>query len=140
MVNGKRVARLMRQMGLAAISTKPQLSQPRAGHTMYPSLWRGVKIERGNHGWSAARTSRRLQPGWISVVAVIAGWSRSVWSWAVSLTRDGALCMEALASARRRGRPAIFNTDHGAQCTRRACTERLRQGESQSSMDGRGWA
>ena len=43
----------MRQMGIEAIYTKPQLSQPLAGHKIYPYLLRGVKIERVNHVWSA---------------------------------------------------------------------------------------
>lgn len=37
-VNPKRVARLMRQMGLQAISPRPRLRQPAAGHRLYPSL------------------------------------------------------------------------------------------------------
>jgi putative transposase len=52
-VNRKRVTRLMRQMGIEAIYTKPHLSQPLAGHKVYPYLLRGVKIERVNHVWSA---------------------------------------------------------------------------------------
>jgi putative transposase len=51
-VNRKRVTRLMRQMGLEAIYAKPKLSQPLAGHKIYPYLLRGVKIERVNHVWS----------------------------------------------------------------------------------------
>ena len=37
-VNHKRVARLMRQMGLEAIYQKPRLSQPTAGRRIYPYL------------------------------------------------------------------------------------------------------
>jgi len=48
-VNRKRVTRLMRQMGIEAIYAKPKLSQPSAGHKIYPYLLRGVKIERVNH-------------------------------------------------------------------------------------------
>jgi putative transposase len=35
-VNHKRVARLMQQMGIAALYTKPHLSQATAGHVIYP--------------------------------------------------------------------------------------------------------
>jgi len=59
-VNHKRVARLMQQMGIAAIYAKPQLSQARAGHTVYPYLLRGVKIARVNHVWSTDITYIRL--------------------------------------------------------------------------------
>ena len=56
-VNRKRVTRLMRQLGIEALYTKPQLSQPLAGHKIYPYLLRGVKIERVNHVWSTDITS-----------------------------------------------------------------------------------
>lgn len=139
-VNRKRVARLMRQMGIEAIYTKPHLSQPLAGHTIYPYLLRGVKIEQVNHVWSADITYVRLQQGFIYLVAVIDWWSRYVLAWAVSITLDGAFCLEALESALQWGRPEIFNTDQGAQFTSQAFTERLRRGEIQISMDGRGRA
>jgi putative transposase len=85
-VNRKRVIRLMQQMGIEAIYTKPQLSQPGVGHKIYPYLLRGVKIERVNHVWSADITYIRLQQGFIYLVAVIDWWSRYVLSWAVSVT------------------------------------------------------
>jgi putative transposase len=139
-VNRKRVTRLMRAMGIEALYTKPKLSQPTAGHEIYPYLLRGVQIERVNHVWSTDITYIRLQHGFIYLVAVIDWFSRYVLSWAVSITLDGAFCLEALETALRRGRPEIFNTDQGAQFTSRAFTERLRQGGVQISMDGRGRA
>jgi putative transposase len=45
-VNHKRVARLLRQMGLETIYPKPRLSRPDAEHKIYPYLLRGVAIER----------------------------------------------------------------------------------------------
>src|SRR5207248_5459265 len=51
-VNRKRVTRLLQQMGLEALYTKPQLSQAAEGDAMYPYLLRGVQIERVNHVWS----------------------------------------------------------------------------------------
>ncbi len=139
-VNRKRVTRLMHQMGIEAIYTKPKLSQPLAGHKMYPYLLRGVTIERVNHAWSTDITYIRLQHGFIYRVAVIDWFSRYVLAWALSITLDGAFCLEALDTALRGGRPEIFNTDQGAQCTSRAFTERLSQGGIHISMDGRGRA
>jgi putative transposase len=139
-VNRKRVTRLMRQMGIEAIYAKPKLSQPLAGHKIYPYLLRGVKIERVNHVWSTDITYIRLQHGFVYLVAVIDWWSRYVLSWAVSITLDSVFCLEALETALRGGRPEIFHTDQGAQFTSRAFTERLSQGGIQISMDGRGRA
>lgn len=47
-VNHKRVGRLLRQMGVAAIYPGPKLSQPGEGHRVYPYLLRGARIERPN--------------------------------------------------------------------------------------------
>lgn len=140
-VNHKRVARLMRQMGIAAIYTKPKLSQAAAGQVIYPYLLRGVKITRVNQVWSTDITYIRLQQGFVYLVAVIDWFSRYVLSWALSVTLDGQFCREALQQALDQGRrPEIFNTDQGAQFTSRDFTSVLKQEGIQISMDGRGRA
>ena len=139
-VNRKRVTRLMQQMGIAAIYTKPQLSQAAEGHAIYPYLLRGVQIERVNHVWSTDITYIRLQQGFVYLVAVIDWFSRYVLSWALSITLDDAFCLEALETALRGGRPEIFNTDQGAQFTSHDFTGRLAAEGIQISMDGRGRA
>ena len=45
-VNHKAVARHMREMGLAGIAPKRNLSKPAPGHRVYPYLLRGLAIER----------------------------------------------------------------------------------------------
>jgi putative transposase len=139
-VNHKRVGRLLRQMGLAAIYPKPRLSQPAADHVIYPYLLRGVSVDRVNQVWSADITYVRLAAGFVSLVAVIDWFSRYVLSWAVSINLDVAFCVEALEQALSQGQPEIFNTDQGAQFTSVAFTERLQQGGVRISMDGRGRA
>ena len=139
-VNHKRVGRLLRQMGLAAIYPKPRLSQPAADHVIYPYLLRGVSVDRVNQVWSADITYVRLAAGFVYLVAVIDWFSRYVLSWAVSITMDVAFCVEALEQALSQGQPEIFNTDQGAQFTSQDFTVRLQQGGIRVSMDGRGRA
>ncbi len=139
-VNRKRVGRRLRQMGLEAIDPKPRLSPPAAGHVLSPYLLRGVTVQRANQVWSADITDVRLTGGFVYLVAVMDWCSRYVLSWAVSITRDVACCVEALEQAIRHGQPEIFNTDQGAQFTSLACTERLKTGGMRISMDGRGRA
>ena len=140
-VNHKRVARLMQQMGIAAIYAKPKLSQARAGHMVYPYLLRGVKIARVNHVWSTDITYIRLHQGFVYLVAVLDWFSRYVLSWALSVTLDGQFCREALLQALRLGkRPEIFNTDQGVQFTSSDFTGLLKHEGIQMSMDGRGRA
>jgi putative transposase len=51
-VNHKRVAWLLRTMGLETLYPKPRTSQPHPAHRVYPYLLRGVPIMRVNHVWS----------------------------------------------------------------------------------------
>jgi putative transposase len=140
-VNHKRVARLMRQMGIAAIYAKPKLSQATVGRTIYPYLLRGVKVARVNHVWSTDITYIRLHQGFVYLVAVMDWFSRYVLSWALSVTREGQFCREALTQALRHGgRPEIFNTDQGVQFTSGDFTSLLTHAGIQISMDGRGRA
>jgi putative transposase len=139
-VNRKRVARLLHRMGLEALYPKPRLSQPAAGHTIYPYLLRGVTVERVNQVWSADITYIRLQAGFVYLVAVMDWFSRYVLSRALSIILDLSFCVEALEQALGQGCPEIFNTDQGVQFTSQAFTARLKQGGIRISMDGRGQA
>lgn len=140
-VNHKRVARLMREMGIAALYPKPKLSHATAGQAIYPYLLRGVPVTRVNQVWSTDITYIRLHHGFVYLVAVIDWFSRYVLSWALSVTLEGQFCREALQQALRQGqRPEIFNTDQGAQFTSRDFTRILMQEGIRISMDGRGRA
>jgi putative transposase len=107
-VNHKRVARLMQTMGIEAIYPKPHLSQTQPMHRVYPYLLRGVPMIRVNQVWSTDITSIRLHGGFLSLVAVMDGFSRSVLSWAVSITMDVGFCLEAWEQALEVARPEIF--------------------------------
>ena len=52
-VNRKRVQRLMRLMGIAALGSRPRTSKPAHGHKIYPYLLRNLTIECANHVWAA---------------------------------------------------------------------------------------
>ncbi len=52
-VNRKRIQRLMRQMGLRAVYSKPRTSQLGKGHKIYPFLLRRLNIARPNQVWAS---------------------------------------------------------------------------------------
>jgi putative transposase len=139
-VNPKRVARLMRRMGLMAIYPKRNLSQPAPGHRVYRYLLRGVPITRVNQVWSCDITYIRLAHGFAYLAAVIDWYSRYVVAWELSNTLDGDFCVRVLERALLRGTPKIFNTDQGSQFTSDAFTGRIEKAGAQVSMDGRGRA
>ena len=140
-VNHKRVERLMRVMGLAAILPKRRLSQPGLGDRIYPYLLRGVKVARVNQVWSADITYVRLARGFVYLVAIMDWFSRYVLAWEVSTTLDTSFCVSALEWALAGGaQPEIFNSDQGSQFTSVEFTRRLIDRSIQISMDGRGRA
>src|SRR5271166_6405957 len=138
-VNRKRVQRLMRRMGIAALGPKPRTSKPAPGHRIYPYLLRDVTIERANHVWAADITYIPIGRGFLYLVAIIDWASRAVPAWRLSNTMDVSFCLAALEEALAKfGRPKIFNTDQGAQFTSAAFTGRLEAAGVAISMDGRG--
>ena len=139
-VNHKRVARLMRKMGLQALCPRPRTSIPDKQHKKYPYLLRGLAIHRPNQVWAADITYVPMPLGFMYLVAVIDWYSRYVLSWELSNTMDMALCIDALENALRISTPMIFNTDQGTQFTSLAYTQTLLDKGIQISMDGRGRA
>jgi putative transposase len=137
-VNRKRVQRLMRMMGLAAVYPKPRLSMAGAGHKVYPYLLRNVTIDRANQVWSTDITYIPMPTGFLYLTAVIDWHSRYVLSWRLSNTLDVGFCIEALEEALTQGCPEIFNTDQGVQFTSEAFTTRVESAGAKVSMDGKG--
>ena len=62
-VNHKRVARLMRVMGLQAVLPGPHTSRRQPAHPTYPYLLRELAVERPNHVW-CADISAPCRRGW----------------------------------------------------------------------------
>jgi len=138
-VNRKRVQRLMRKMGIAALGPKPRTTKPAPGHKIFPYLLRGMTIERPNQVWAADITYIPIGRGFLYLVAVIDWASRAVLSWRLSNTMEASFCVAALEEALARfGKPEIFNTDQGSQFTSLAFTGTLMAAGVRVSMDGRG--
>lgn len=140
-VNGKRVRRLMRLMGLQAIYPEPRpKNQAASNHKIYPYLLRNFDIVRPNQVWSTDITYLTMAHGFMYLTAVIDWYSRYVLAWQLSNTLDNHFCLVALEQALAQAKPDIFNTDQGVQFTAHSFTKRLRKANIQISMDGRGRA
>jgi putative transposase len=138
-VNRKRVQRLMRQMGIAALYPKANTSRPGKGHKIYPYLLKGLDINRPNQVWATDLSYIPMAKGFVYVVAIMDWYSRKVLAWRISNTMDADFCVEALEEAiSRYGAPDIFNTDQGAQFTSDAFTSVLKAAGIRISMDGKG--
>jgi putative transposase len=138
-VNRKRVRRLMRAMGLAAIYQQPNLSRALAGQRIYPYLLRHLAVTRPNQVWATDITYVPVQGGYVYLCAVIDWFSRCVLAWELSNTLDASFCVRAVQRAlARHGPPEIFNTDQGCQFTSVEFTAPLLALGVKLSMDGKG--
>lgn len=139
-VNHKRVERLMRRMGIQAITPGPHTSKPSPEHNVYPYLLRDVEVDRVHQVWSTDITYIPMRQGFMYLAAVIDWYSRYVISWELSNSLDSDFCVSALQRALNFGTPEIFNTDQGSQFTSNDFTSVLSEHEIAISMDGRGRA
>ena len=138
-INRKRVQRLMRRMGIAALGPKPRTTKPAPGHKIFPYLLRHLAIDRPNQVWAADITYIPIGRGFLYLVAVIDWASRAVLAWRLPNTMDVSFCVSALEEALARfGTPEIFNTDQGSQFTSAVFTGTLVAAGIAISMDGRG--
>jgi len=140
-INRKRVIRLMRELGLAGIAPKKNLSKPHPAHKIYPYLLRHLPVTRPDQVWCSDITYIRLKGGFVYLTVVMDWYSRYILSWELSNTLDAGFCVSALQRAlATRNRPDIFNTDQGSQYTSSAFTGILLDNDIRISMDGRGRA
>ena len=138
-VGRKRVARLMRLMGLEALYRRPRTTVPHPEHRVYPYLLRGLTIDQPNQVWAADITYLPMPKGFLYMVAIMDWHSRKVLSWKLSNTMDAEFCVEALKEALDvYGKPEIFNTDQGSQFTSLDFTGVLQDAGVRISMDGKG--
>ncbi len=138
-VNRKRVRRLMRLMGIAAIYQTPNTSRKHPAHKIYPYLLLNLDIDHASHVWCADITYIPMAKGFAYLVAVMDWFIRRVLAWRLSITLAGDFCVEALQEAMdRHGKPKIFTTDPGSQFTSGDFTDLLAKNGITISMDAKG--
>ena len=110
LVNGKRIRRLMRLLGLMPIHQKPNTSKAAKGHKTCPRLLRGLRVTRPDQVWAADITCLPMWRGCLYLVAIR--------DWRISNTLEADSRVAALTGAiARSGPPEIMNADQGRQFT-----------------------
>lgn len=140
-VNHKRVRRLMQLMGIEAIYSRPNTSQPNKAHQIYPYLLKDLSITKANQVWATDITYVPMKTGFMYLMAIIDLYSRYVLEWSVSNTMEAEWCTQVLQKALSQyGKPTLFNTDQGSQFTANLFVSVLLSNGIQPSMDGKGRA
>lgn len=125
----KRVARLMREAGIAGVSPRRFVVTTRAGKGPFaPDLVRRhFKADGPNRLWVADITYVPTLAGFLYLATVLDVWSRRVVGWAMRTHLQTELVLESLEMAIEHRRPAtqvVHHSDHGCQYTSVAFTAR----------------
>lgn len=137
-VNHKRVWRLMKKSGLAAVYPKPNLSKPNKEHLHFPYLLKELEIKRANQVWATDITYIRMRDGFIYLLAIMDWYSRFVIDIEISNSLETSGFVGCLKRAIEHGKPEIFNSDQGSQFTAVEWLKVLQGRGIAISMDGRG--
>lgn len=142
----KRVARLMRQAGLAGCQRRPR--RPRTTTPDQQATRAPDRVERAftpaqigapNTLWVADITYVPTDEGWLYLAAVLDAFSRHCSGWAMADHLRTALVLDAVELAIARRRPSkdgglVHHSDHGCQYTSLAFGQRLQEAGIASSM------
>lgn len=140
----KRVARLMRKMGLRARPKRRFVVTTDSNHTnpIAPNLLdRQFTADAANQVWLADITYIRTYQGWLYLAAVMDLHSRKIVGWAMDDTMFASLPIAALHMAVRSRRPPkglIHHSDRGSQYASSAYQEVLGQHQIICSMSRKG--
>lgn len=136
-VNPKRVARLMRQMGLAGKAPKRgcRTTDSRHGYPRYPNLVRDLPIVRPDQVWVSDITYVRLAREFVYLAVIMDVFTRSIRGWHLSRSLEEALTLTVLKRALTLyGSPEIHHSDQGVQYAATAYTALLASNGIQISM------
>lgn len=116
-INGKKVRRLRRKMGIRSLLPSPRTSIPNREHSVYPYLFKGVEITHANQAWCTDLTYIHLPVGTVYLFCFIDWFSRFIVGWKLAVTMEAEHAVEAFEDGLNKGTPEACNADQGAQYT-----------------------
>jgi putative transposase len=126
-VNGKRVRRVMRELGLAAEPPPRRVRTTNSNHPFprHPNLVADLTVTHPNHVWVADITYVRVRAEFVYLAVLLDVFTRRIRGWHLGRSLDQSLTRTALDRAFRRGTPAIHHSDQGVQYAATKYVERL---------------
>ena len=144
-VGRKRVARLMRQLGIEGVSRRGKRQQTTVSDPKAPPapdlVERRFAAERPNALWLADITYVPTREGYLFLGVVMDMYSRKIVGWSMRDDLKAELVVDALAMAVARRRPPaglVHHSDRGSQYTSLAFGRTLRESGLVASMGSRG--
>jgi len=122
-VNHKKVAKLMKMMGIQVKKRKKYTRTTNSAHNLkvYPNLIKNLSIEKINQVWCSDITYIGIRSGFVYLAAIIDAFSRKIVGYALGRSLAAELALEALrmALATRDTSDLIHHSDKGIQycCT-----------------------
>ena len=138
-VSRKRIARLMRALGLQGVSRRRGVHTTRRNPDAQPApdlVDRDFAAPGPNRLWVADITYIPTWSGFLYLAVVMDAWSRRIVGWAMRTSLRTELVLEALEMAlwQRRPHDVIHHSDHGSQYTSIAFGKRCREAGVRPSM------
>jgi putative transposase len=126
-VNGKRVRRVMAELGLRGQAPARRVRTTDSAHAFarYPNLVAGLEVSRPDQVWVADITYVRLRAEFVYLAVLMDVFTRCVRGWELGRSLDQALTLRALGRALRGRRPEVHHSDQGVQYAATAYVERL---------------
>jgi putative transposase len=135
-VNHKRVARLMREMGLQVKIKRKTRKTTDSEHNFprYPNLVQDLEIVRPNQVWVSDITYIRLRREFVYLAVIMDVFTRGIRGWHLGRSLDQSLTLMALQRAMAHHTPEIHHSDQGVQYAATAYTRLLQDADVQISM------
>ena len=135
-VNGKRVRRVMAELGLRGRPPARRVRTTDSAHAFprYPNLVAGLEVVRPDQVWVADITYIRLRRDFVYLAVIMDVFTRLIRGWHLGRGLDGGLTLTALGRALRQGRPEIHHSDQGVQYAADDYVRRLQGVGAQVSM------
>jgi len=123
-VGRKRVASMLKVIGIEDLYRKPKMKQRHPEHKVYPYLLRKLTVTRANQVWVMDITYIPMARCFEYLAAVVDWHSRRVLNWKLSTTIDTHFCLFAVEEALvEHVAPEIMKTDQGGQFSSLAFAE-----------------
>jgi putative transposase len=135
-INHKRVARLMAEMGLMGKPPRKRKRTTNSNHDYrrYPNRVMNLAIDRPNQVWVGDITYIRLQDEFVYLAVLMDVFTRSIRGWHLARTMDQSLTLRALEKGLEKGVPEIHHSDQGVQYAATAYVDLLSQRKVLVSM------